>query len=81
MLKLKVILAVKTHLSTQPVSFISKSKDASRVMRYSEYKKSKKRLKASQLMCLKLHQLRQPSLSRHFRKILELVWFILEVQS
>ena len=81
------MLAVKTYLSTRPVPFISKSEiemyqleDAAGVMRYSERMRSKKRLKASQLMCLKLHQLRQLSFKPYFRKISELLWFITEVQ-
>ncbi len=54
MLRLRVMGAVKTCLSTRPVSFISKSEvevyqleDAVRVMRYSERNKLKKRLKAA----------------------------------
>ena len=54
MLRLRVMGAVKTYLSTRPVSFISKSEvevyqleDAVRVMRYSERNKLKKRLKAA----------------------------------
>ena len=54
MLRLRVMGAVKTYLSTRPVSFISKSEvevyqleDAARVMRYGEHKRSKKRLKTA----------------------------------
>jgi len=51
-LRLRVMLAVKTCLSTRSVSFITKSEvevyqleDAARVMRYGERKKFKKEVK------------------------------------
>ena len=54
MLKIRVVLAVKTCLSTRPVSFITKSEvevyqlaNNASVMRYGERKRSKKRLKAA----------------------------------
>ncbi len=53
MLKLRVMLAVKTCLSTRPVSFITKSEvevyqlaNNARITLYGEHKRSKKKLKA-----------------------------------
>ena len=55
-LRLRVMGAVKTCLSTRSVSFISKSEiemyqleDAARVMLYGEHERLKKRLKLGQL--------------------------------
>ena len=54
MLKLRVVLAVKTYLSTRPVSFITKSEvevyqlaNNAGSMLYGEHKRSKKRLKTT----------------------------------
>ncbi len=54
MLKLRVMLTIKTCLSTRPVPFITKPEvevyqleDAARVMLYGEHKRSKKRLKTT----------------------------------
>ena len=56
MLKIKVVLAVKTCLSTRLVSFITKSEvevyqlaNSARSMLYGEHKRSKRRLKLGQL--------------------------------
>ena len=80
MLKLMVMGAVKTCLSIRPVSFITKSEvevyqlaNNARIMLYGEHKRLKKGLKAAQLTYQKVQQVRQPSLSRHFSKILELM--------
>jgi len=79
-LRLRAMGAVKTCLSIRPVSFITKSEvevyqleDATRVMRYGEHERLKKRLKTRQLTYQKVQQVHQPSFSRHFNKILELV--------
>jgi hypothetical protein len=56
MLKLEVMLSVKTNLSTRSVSFITKSEvevyqlaNSARVMLYGEHERSKRRLKLGQL--------------------------------
>ena len=79
-LKLRVMLAVKTYLSTRPVSFNTKSEvevyqlaNNARIMLYGEHERLKKRLKTRRLTYLKIQQVHQPSFSRHFSKILELV--------
>ncbi len=79
MLKLEVIPVVKTNLSTRSVSFNTKPEvevyrlaNNARVMLYDEHERSKKRLKVRQLTYQKVQQVRQPSFSRHFNKILEL---------
>ena len=80
MLKLRVMLAVKTNLSTRPVSLNTKPEvevyqltNNAGSMLYSEHRRSKKRLKTQYLTYRKVQQVHQPSFSRHFTKISELL--------